>query len=168
MVGMLLDTGHRRFTDRSEERVLRAAGLEEWHAHGIEVDRKPDRVPELREDLADIQRGSDQLRDTGQPSDAVPTPTLTVEQGDRLDEGSDQATDTAHPFDVDGVEGVRDATRRAQIADDAATDQRAARISPTALQQPATRRGIEPKERSADRRKVRDAKDVSVEHRGQQ
>ena len=79
--------------------------------------------PSGLEDLADIQRGSDHLRDTGQASDAVPAPTLTVEPGDRLDEGSDQASGTAQPFDVHSVEDVRDATRRAQIADDAATDQ---------------------------------------------
>ena len=111
--GDALDTGYGRFADRSKKRIVRGAGLEEDHAQRIEVDSKPDRVPQLLEDLADIQRGSDQLRDTGQASDAVPTPTLTVEEGNRLDEGSDQATGTAQPFDVHSVEGVRDATRRA-------------------------------------------------------
>jgi len=51
-----LHTRHRRFTDRSEELVLRATGLEEDHAHRIEVDGKSDRVPDGHQDLANVER----------------------------------------------------------------------------------------------------------------
>ena len=93
MVGMLFDTGHRRFADRSEQHVLRVAGREEDHAHRVEVDGKPDRVPDGREDLADVQGGPEHLRDALQQSDAVLPPPLPVEQGDRLDERADQAAE---------------------------------------------------------------------------
>ena len=74
----------------------RAVLPEERHAHGIEVERKPERVPELGEHPADIEGGSDQLRGGGQPFDAVPKPALSVQSRDRVDDGCDETTDTAH------------------------------------------------------------------------
>ena len=78
--------------------------------------------PTDREHLAEIQRRPQHLGDALQQADAMLLPPLPVELGDRLDERADQAAHGAHPLDVDRAVRVREATQRAQRADDAGPD----------------------------------------------
>jgi hypothetical protein len=121
--GDALHTGYRRFADRSEQLVLLAAGLEEDHAHRVEVEGGADSLTHGREDLSQVQAGGEGAGDALQSTDEMLSPPLPVEQGDRFDEGADQAADGATPLDMDGAVRVRDATHRAQLADDAAPDE---------------------------------------------
>ena len=83
--GDFIQTRRRRFTDRSEELVLPATGLEENDAHRVEFHDNPDRIAHGLQDLTEVERCPKHLRDALQQSGAVLSAPLPIDLDDRLD-----------------------------------------------------------------------------------
>jgi hypothetical protein len=72
-------------TDRSEELVLPATGLEENDAHRVEFHDNPDRIANGLQDLTEVERCPKHLREALQQSGAVLSAPLPIDLDDCLD-----------------------------------------------------------------------------------
>ncbi len=116
--GDALDARHGRLAGGPEERVVRSVGDQEDDPHRVEVERGPHRFAEGRHDLADVERGAEELRDPREHLRAPSSSSLAVEAGDHVDEGADEAPERAHVLDVGLVERADLPARRTHVTDD--------------------------------------------------
>ena len=159
--GDTLNAGHWRLPGRSEERPLPAGRVEHDHAHRIERDRRPDRLPDGWQDLTEVEGRPQHFRDAAQQVHPVAPAPLPIEQGDDVDEGADHVPHRPKPLDMHVVVGGLEVTRGTQLADHAA-----ARHDRNDDRRPQSRclDTVPLANEARIRQEVRDVQHVSVEH----